>query len=300
MGMRYGRPFDNLGVRPVSITDGYGDDYGYGYGSTDPTLPILINGNGSYTSAPAKDEDAQYPMANVLSYARYTVWSTKVGTADTAIKVKLDFGGGATGGGAGGADRTISSAGLLGLRGHSGTAPPPTVVLGYRTRAQGYSATGYTTVTTLSPDGERDMVAQFDAVSGRYWEFNINPYNAAGFSLGAFWLGILQDFGHYWSADGGAAWAEDHNVLLTVTAGGHRDAVSRGDRWARYTLTFRAIPASQQQKLHDHFGARQRTKPILILDEAGVPRQFFVTSGPQFSQRFTGLYDAVLELERLG
>jgi hypothetical protein len=298
--MKYGRTADNRAVRPLAAVDGYGWAYGYDYGGADPGLPIIINGDGAYSGAPAKDEDPQYPMANLYSPARYRVWSTKVGTADGAIKVQIDLGGGANGAGAGGADKAVDSAGLLGLRGHAGSTPPANIVVGYRTRAQGYSATGYTTVATVAPAGERDSVVQFPVVSARYWEFNFTAYDAAGFALGAFWLGVLQDLGHYWSADGGGSWADFHNALVTPTAGGHQLVSLLGDPSAQYTLAFRALPSATRATLADHFGTRNRGRATLILDENSVPRQFLVKDGPSFSQRFTGLYDATLELVRLG
>ena len=282
-GMKYARTLDNKAVRVASAT-----------------LPIIINGDGAYSGAPAKDEDAQYPMSNLYSPERYRVWSTKVGTADTAIKVQLDLAGGANGAGAGGLDVDISSAGFLGLRGHAGTAPPASVAVGSRTRAQGYSSTTYTSRGTLTTLGERDSIVEFTLASARYWEFNISSYNVAGFALGALWLGVLQEFGIFWSADGGATWAEEHNVLLSRTAGGHMSAVTRGDAWAQYTLTFRTIDNTKRATLLSHFGAAQRARPILILDENGVPRQFYVQGGPQFFQVFDGVYGATLNLERMG
>jgi hypothetical protein len=281
--MKYGRPVDNKAVRVASAT-----------------VPIVINGDGAYSGAPAKDEDAQYPMSHLYSQDRYRVWSTKVGNADTAIKVQIDLTGGANGAGAGGADVAISSAALQGLRGHAGTTPPASVAVGYRTRAQGYSATTYTSAGTITTSGERDSVLEFGQVSARYWELNFTSYNAAGFALGSFWLGVLNDFGIFWSAGGGAAWADEHNVLLSRTAGGHLSGVARGDAWAQYTLTFRAIDNTKRATLLSHFGAAQRAQPLLLLDENNVPRQFMVMGGPQFSQVFGGVYDATVNLERLG
>ncbi len=284
MGMLYGRVLDNKAVRQLASS----------------TIPIVINGDAAYSGAPAKDEDPQYPMTNLYSFDRYRVWSTKVGTADTAIKLQLDLSGGANGPGAGGADKSISSAGFFGLRGHAGSVPPTTVNLGYRTRAQGYSSTAYTSIGTLSTLQARDSILQFAQVSGRYFDFDIIAYNVQGFALGSIWLGLLQDVGLFWSSDGGATWAEDHNVLLSRTAGGHMDGVARGDAWAPYTLVFRSIDNAKRSLLGSSFGSARRTEPIIILDENAVPRQFFVMSGPVFSQRFDGLYDAVLNLEQLG
>ena len=283
-GMKYGRTQDNKAVRLTTAA----------------TFPIIINGDGAYSGAPAKDEDPQYPMSHLYSPDRYRVWSTKVGTADTAIKVQWDLTGGANGAGAGGADVSISSAGFMGLRGHAGTAPPASVAVGYRTRAQGYSATTYTSFGTLVTGTDRDSILEAGAQSARYWEFNISSYNAAGFALGAMWLGVLQDFGIFWSADGGATWNEEHNVLLSRTAGGHMTGVTRGDPWAMYTLTFNTIKNAERATLLSHFGPTERAKPILILDENNVPRQFLAMGGPEFTQTFGGAYTATVNLERLG
>ena len=282
MGMRYGRVADNKAVRQLVTS----------------TIPIVINGDGAYSSAPAKDEDAQYPMSNLYSWERYRVWSTKVGTADTAIKVQLDLSGGANGAGAGGLDKDVSSAAVMGLRGHAGTTVG-SVLVGYRTRASGYSNTGYTNVATITSPS-RDSIAEFTLVAARYWEFNFSSYDAAGMAVGSLWLGELKDLGLYWSSDGGATWANQHNVMLTPTAGGHQSAVVRGDTWANYTLAFRAITNATRATIDLDFGTARRGQPILILDENAVPRQFFVLDGPQFSQRWDGLYDATLELVRLG
>mgnify|MGYP007070554947 FL=1 len=264
------------------------------------TIPIIVNGNGAYTSAPAKDEDAQYPMSNLYLADRYTPWSTRVGTAAGSIKVQIDLSGGATGAAAGGVDKTISAVGMNGLRGLGGAAPPNTVVVGYRTRAQGYSATGYTTVATLVTGQARDSIVQFNTISARYWEMDVQIYGVEGFALGSLFLGNLQDLGIGWSSDGGAEWSAEHNVLWSSTAGGHATGVVRGDAWAKYSLRFNSINNTVRSALHTNFGPTFAGKPVVILDENSVARQFIVMDGPTFSQRFNGLYDASLELEMLG
>ena len=286
MGMKYGRPVDNLAVRVASST-----------------LPIIANGNGSYSGAPAIEEDPQYPMTNLYYPDRYRVWSTRVGNSPGGnIEVHIDLAGGSSAPGAGGADVTVSSLGLLGLRPHASGAIA-TVGFGYRTRAQGYSASGYAGFVSspIAANPPRDSIG-IDAtpVSARYILFSINGTDTSGFSLGSFWVGVLQDVGIFWSADGGATWGEDHNVLLSPTAGGHQTAVNRGDPFARYTLSFFKITNATRAILETHFGAAQRGQPILILDENNVPRQFLVMDGPQFSQAFDGLYSATLNLVRLG
>lgn len=284
MGVLYGRVTDNRMIRATAAW----------------TIPIIINGNGSYAGAPAKDEDAQYPMTNLYLADRYTPWSTNVGASATSIKVQVDLAGGLNGAAQGGTDRTVSSVGLLGLRGLGGAAPPTTIIIGYRTRAQGYAATGYTIATSFNTGQARDSLVQFSTISARYWEIDFTFYQVEGFALGNIWLGNLLDLGIGWSSNGGAQWSAEHNVLWSRTAGGHATGVQRGDAWAKYSLRFDSITNATRSLLNSGFGAFQAGKPIVVLDENNVPRQFIVMGGPTFSQRFNGLYDAVVDLEMLG
>ena len=283
-GMLYGRYTDNKAVRAASTA----------------TFPIIINGNGAYASAPAADQDPQYPMTNLLIPDRYTPWSSSVGTAGANIQVHIDLSGGANGPASGLADKQVSSFGVLGLRGLGGSAPPSFVSVGYRTRAQGYLSTSYTSLGTLSTGQLRDSMLQFNQVGARYFELIFTGVSASGIAVGSLWLGVLLDLGVFWSSEGGGQWSAEHNVLWSKTAGGHMAGVLRGDAWGKYSLTFGSINNSTRATLFSNLGIATAGKAVVILDENSIPRQFMVMDGPRFSQRFNGLYDAVLDLEMLG
>jgi hypothetical protein len=283
-GLLFGRYTDNKAVKALSTA----------------TIPVLVNGNGAYASAPALDEDPLNPMSNLLIPDRYTPWSSRIGTAGANIQIHLDLGGGANGAGAGGGDKTISSFAVMGLRGLGGSAPPFFINLGYRTRAQGYLNTGYTSLGNLNTGQSRDSILQFTAPPARYWEVVFTGVDPSGIAVGSLWLGTLQDVGVLWSSAGGGRWRAEHNVLWSKTAGGHMTGVLRGDLWGKYSLAFESVNNSTRSILVNSLGLITTGRAVLILDENNGPHQFMVMDGPQVTQRFNGLYDVVLDLEQLG
>lgn len=291
MGMLYGHKADNMMIPQAPTSLG----------------PVLVNGknpDGStgYLNAPARDEDQQYRMDNLLVPSRYSVWSTRVGNADGSIKIHVDLSGGATGANLGGANKTVTFIAIHGLRGLGGSVPPTFVGVNYRTRAQGYSATTYTPIVLHNTGQLRDSGTGFTIPPFRYLEIDL-AYGVEGIAIGGIFIGNLMDLGIYWSSDGGSQYESEGNLLWSRTAGGHASAVKRGDPWARWTLRFNGVPTTIRQKILSDFGTTGVNRggdPITIVDESAVTRQYVVTGGPISTQRFNNLYDVSVEMEQLG
>jgi hypothetical protein len=292
MGMLYGRKFDNLMI-PRDVT---------------PTLPVIVNGQdpaGStgYLNAPARDEDPQHRMDNLLVPSRYSVWSTRVGNSALSSKIHIDLTGGLTGVNLGGLNKTVNFVGIHGLRGLGGAAPTSTIAVGSRTRTQGYLATGYTSIGSISTSAFRDSGLSFTTPQFRYLELSFS-YSVAGMAIGSIFVGNLLDLGTYWSSDGGSQYESEGNLLWSRTAGGHATAVQRGDPWARWSLRFNSVTTATRQYIMGDFGSWGGTNrygdPVTIIDENGLVRQCVVVGGPSASQRFDKLYDVSMDLEQLG
>lgn len=149
----------------------------------------LINGNGAYTSAPAKSEDSQYPMTNLQTNDVYSLWRSASALAGTFY---LDFDLGA--------DVNVDVVGFYGFRRAAGQAAPNAIDVMYR-----YAADTYTGVAggawkyaaqAIALPGRHAGVQLPGVIRARYWRFVIGVgATGGGFTLGLPYLGLATDLG---------------------------------------------------------------------------------------------------------
>lgn len=277
---RFCRPQDNAAQRAPGST---------------LTYPRIINGNtGAYPSAPSRLEDAQYPMDYLLLRDRYTPWSKGAGAA-APFNLQVDLG----------QNVAVSLIGLHGLRYGTGITNPSSVVVGWRSAAQGYSPTSYTTAATIaisSASRDAQAVPGLGAVA-RYWQFAFNTLAALqAFSLGGIYLGpIPYDLGVI-SAPG-LLDMNAYPVSRSRTGAGHPHVTDVGDPRRLVSMPFVNINDALRAKVDAVFGPGTSRDPAYWLDQNDVLRQV-VLSGDQlgWTLNFTppNAWSATVEVEVLG
>jgi hypothetical protein len=248
---------------------------------------VLKNGTGG--GAPALVQDAAYPMANLQTADRYSVWSTGASPPGPTL-VHYDLG----------ADQSVLFVGILGLRGVNDAAITPiTCDVGKRTAAQGYSGTAadYTDVASFG-DGRRDLAATITAASGRYWQFEFNALPSTGFSIGKLMLSTaLTDLGILYSP--GAEVAIIKPQVRTRTPGGAQAATYLGDARRRFTFPYRTVDATLLGTLRT---LGTQVDPFVYFDHEG--NVYECLADPEFASQHvwatpTGVHDAALVFEQL-
>lgn len=156
------------------------------------TTTTLLNGSGG--TAPAKSEDAQYPMVNLQVQDRYSIWRSANALSGT-FYCDWDMG----------ADVNIDVAAIHGFRRASGQSSPASFDLQYRTAATGYNggASGWTTSKTGILLPGRDAGVQLPGtIKARYWRFVFGVGGSGGgFSIGQLYLGLLSyDLGYMYAS----------------------------------------------------------------------------------------------------
>ena len=258
--------------------------------STSPQV-VIINGTAGYTNAPAKVEDAQFPMSNLLIPGRYNVWATPVGT--TPSQVRLDFDAFASiipvfVGFFGIRTNSLSSISFdLGSQnGYDGNAAFTSIksgVIGSSTRDQGFLITG--------------------APAGNTYRINFTGLPAAGVSFGTIFLTAVavQDLGILYAP----GMEEDiiHATIASRTGGGHLSVVSVGDTRSLVTMPFRNVSDTIKSKLTGTFGKGSSRDPAVWMDYLDVAKQVVLANGDiafTHSWAAPNLWDCDLELEVLG
>jgi hypothetical protein len=149
-------------------------------------IATLLNGTGG--GAPARHEDANFPMENALRQDRYTPWKTDAAPGIT-VQLDVDLG---------------SAKSIACGAAHGFTLPSGSVANNFKL----YSGSAYptfaqrgSTVSLLSFQ-PRDYSAFFSPVSARFWRFEWNLFSGP-FRLGHLFLGPLVDLGQAHSVTGG-------------------------------------------------------------------------------------------------
>jgi len=155
--------------------------------------PVLINGNVAYTNKPALEQDAAFPMANILNPDRYLLWKTSNTPPSGADALKLDIDLGA--------DRTIKIISFHGIRCQpvpEGLFPRPfTVHAAYRTAGQTYDGTAtftnFASAATASFGGYRDAMIEGAGETFRYLRIMFSDAATAPFALGRLFVSIVPE-----------------------------------------------------------------------------------------------------------
>ena len=200
--------------------------------------PKIINGDGTYTNAPALEQDAAYPMANLLTADRYLKWksSNTPPSGNNAVKIDIDLG----------ADRSIwfvSAHGIIVPDVLEGAVARPFYMrAGYRTAALGYDGAG--TFTTFGADADFGAVrdAKIDngvAVSFRYLRLMFSDAVSSPFSIGRLYVGTPDiDTGKVYS---GASDEYIHGVLRSENAALGPTSTYMGEDHRELSLQFDTI-----------------------------------------------------------
>ena len=194
------------------------------------TTPILINGNGAYSGAPAIVQDAQFPMLNALFSGRTgRVWDTGPTPAnfggDTIFEIDLV------------SQRAVLAIGVLGIQLHAGGLFPQSVAIEYLTGST-YSTIGWNasigTVTATSVGNGGRIITP---VTARFWRFRF-PLSSVGtgFRVAGFVLHTtVTDLGFLYSG------ADETRVLpRTLVEGYSRQATIThvGPEYRRWALRY--------------------------------------------------------------
>ena len=162
------------------------------------TYPILINGNGAYSGAPALVQDADFPMSNALLVDRSAaIWVTGPTpdndplNSDLIIELHI-----------GPTPLSIVAAGVLGFSFGPGTLFPLSYLIEYLPGAT-YSTSGWVSdIPAVSTQGGRDSGAVFSPRTAKFWRFRFSSagLGANGFSVGSFFIATtVTDLGFLYS-----------------------------------------------------------------------------------------------------
>lgn len=257
------------------------------------TFPRIINGDSvNYSSPPALVQDSQYPASNLQLASRYTPWVIPPGST-TPHNLQIDLG----------SNQSISFAGFFALR-QLGVQSSIPFDIGFRTAAQGYLNTTYTSaVSGTVGSSARDQgfllpVGQL----GRYWQFSLTSFSSDGLSIGALALCVLpQDLGVLYSPD-----MDDqliHPTIQSRTGSGHLSVQTVGDDRRLVTMPFIEVTDAIRTKIDTVFGAFSVRDPVIWLDRSDTARQV-VLANSTLSWRHVfdanNVWTGQLELEVLG
>lgn len=216
---------------------------------------LLKNG----PSGPALVQDPAYPMANLLTHDRYTVWAT--GAAAASIAVHIDMG----------VTASPRMFGLLGLRVATGGYSPSQCAIGYRTSVQGYSSDpgAYTSIGLIILPG-LDATLEVGPTAMRYLQFYFGMPGTGwgtGFSLGKLLAtSTLQDLGFLYSP------GFDHTIVTpqirTRTQAGLPMVTRIGTPYSRFVMPLRSVDGGTLGVIQNIAGA---TDPFLYYDRINQP-----------------------------
>jgi len=254
----------------------------------------LINGNVAYTNAPPINQDAQFPMTNLLTSDRYLPWVTAVGPGPGGVDVVVDLDAGA--------NVTPQFVGFFALR-QSGVASMGFDVQ-YQTGAT-YNGNG-TWVSARSgtiSSGSRDVgYIVTGAQAARYWRFRLNVLQGIQWSIGNIFLSAAAvDLGIFYSP--GMEETIIHPTIGYRTTSGHFSVSSVGDTRAMVIMPFRNIEDAIKAKINSVFGRFSARDPAVWIDQNDVARQVVLANSElRWVHQWAApnLWDCDLEIEVLG
>jgi hypothetical protein len=238
--------------------------------NTAATFPRIANGDSvNYSSPPALEQDASFPMSNIHNPSRYLPWVTTIGGTPSPFKLHVDMG----------ADISPTFVGFHAVR-WFGTPVNVTVDVGFRTAAAGYGtgASAYTSfVSNTLTAGARDK-GFLSTGTGRYWEFKFTGSITPGLSFGSLYLGtITSDMGFVYSA--GATEELIHPTIDSRNGAGHLITTAIGDDRSLAVLTFRGLQDADRSKIDAVFGPNTVRDPAVWLNHADQARQVVLARG---------------------
>jgi hypothetical protein len=147
--------------------------------------PILINGNGAYSGAPALVQDSAFPMSNALLPDRVSrIWYTggpSPANSGQDLIVELDIAASPV---------SIAAVGFLGLSLTPGGSFPTTCDVEYLPGTVYNPTTGWLVAMSFSGiSSGRDHIKTFPPISAKFWRFKFIIAGSAsglGFSLASF------------------------------------------------------------------------------------------------------------------
>jgi hypothetical protein len=250
--------------------------------------------NGTGGGAPALQENAAYPMSNLLKVDRHTVWATGISAPNPTL-VHIDLG----------QDRALTFFAVLGMRQPPGAAGNTiTSIFGTRTAALGYSgvSTDYIDRATVTvPTTELDGGVVAASATGRYLQVKVSIINTSlGLTLGKFAAGLLdQDLGANLVYSPGAEGRLVTPQVRTETMAGFPVISYVGSRYVRFLLPFNAITTATKNQLD---AVAKETDPFVYFNQFDVARECVAPPEYAVSHRWAppDLWDSVLELRSLG
>lgn len=261
--------------------------------SADNTILIpgatLMNGTGG--GAPALQQDAAYPMSNLLNPSRSSVWATGA-SPPSPFYVHITIN-----------SQNVIGWGFLGMRGATG---PGFIDFGYRTAAQGYSIdpAQYTALSTLGGTGPIDKYFAFTSQSMRHLQFTVRFSPAAGFALGKFVVARSKDD---WFLDtpgkgsiyspGSSRVIEVPQVRVRSQAGEQHVTVLSRSAYRRFSFIFNNVAESTKTFLETF---AQETNPSTYVAVDGTVYEVLpVPGGITATQVWIGRWDCTVEMESL-
>jgi hypothetical protein len=231
--------------------------------------PVLINGDGGYTSPPAIVQDAAFPMTNALSPGRNgLVWRCPPGQTNfsdgTSVVLEVD---------------TLSNIsplawGILGFRGP--TSQPTRVELWYNAQATYNSGvTNWVQATpniTLGQDGvgsRSDRGTLISPPAARYWRFKfISAFGSTqGFQCSGFFLQTaITDIGFLYSG------ADETRIIprTVVEAYNRAPTITKvGPEFRRWSLRYDNNDAALRTTFDSLFSYQAQQEPFIFLTPDG-------------------------------
>lgn len=241
----------------------------------------LKNGTGG-GSIPLLDEVSPYAMTNAMNSDRYSLWQTALANAPVVIDIDL------------GANRTVTTAAVLGIRVAAGAALTNLKVYS-ATAAVGYYPAAWTLQGTLNYSASsRDCGVVFASASARYWRFEFTISGGA-FTLGHVWLGNPTDLGGIHSP--GGTFSPSRTRLETPLPSGAIALRDLGDPGADFVLPWNTITSTVRDSL---LLAADEAGSFLLVDADGDFYEVFAPGGRVDTARnSTSLFSANLVLKRM-
>lgn len=237
---------------------------------TAATYPRIINGDSvNYTSPPALQQEAAFPMSNIHNPSRYLPWVSPIGSTPSPLILHVDMG----------ADISPTFVGFHGLR-WFGAGADVTAAVGYRTQAGGYAVggpwTSFSSGTITANSRDKGFLA---TGTGRYWEFKFSGSITPGLSFGSIYLGVITSTMTGMVYSPGAQEELIHPLIESRNAAQHLVTTAIGDDRYLATLPFRALLDAERAKIDAVFGPGTVRDPAVWLNHADVARQVVLARG---------------------
>ena len=237
-----------------------------------PTRPVLINGNGSYSGAPGIIQDAQFPMVSALYPGRSgLVWASGDSPGSnfpdsTSVVLEIDTV----------VQVTPSAWGVLGYRCRS--VFPSNVQLDYLTGGTYNPTTGWLTAsaaitlgTNNGPGNLPDKGVSIIPVTARYWRFKFGfgaSSGNGGFSISGLFLQTnVVNLGFLYSG------ADETRVIPRSVVETYSDQpiiTRKGGEYRRWQLRYDNNDAALRTTLDDLFSYQGAQEPFIFLTPDGL------------------------------